>query len=179
MALKVRDLTPEEAETIERLAHSRRAEARQVERARIIWESHQGERVPAIARRLGLHEQTVRTWLKRFNAAGLVGLQDQARPGRPATYDSEAVAVVIATALTDPQSLGLAFGSWTLDRLAAYLNEEKGIAIKRSRIDDLLLAEGLRWRSQESWFGERVDPDFAEKRGASNTSTPRPLQAAS
>ena len=51
------------------------------------------------------------------------------------------------------------FGSWTLDRLAQYLNERRGISIKRSRIGTLLLAEGLRWRKQESWFGERVDPE--------------------
>ena len=50
---------------------------------------------------------------------------------------------------------------------------EKGIPIKRSRIDDLLIEEGLRWRQQESWFGERVDPDFAKKRGPSTRSIPR------
>jgi transposase len=73
--------------------------------------------------------------------------------------------------LTSPQTLGLPFGSWTLDRLEAYLGEVKGIAIKRSRIDEILLAEGLRWRSHETWFGERVDPQFAEKRGSSSSST--------
>src|SRR3712207_1818915 len=36
--------------------------------------------------------------------------------------------------------------------------------IKRSRIDEILLKEGLRWRRHETWFGERVDPAFAEKR---------------
>jgi hypothetical protein len=25
------------------------------------------------------------------------------------------------------------------------------------------VAEGLRWRTDETWFGERVDPNFAEK----------------
>lgn len=72
---------------------------------------------------------------------------------------------MVAASLSDPQSLGLPFASWTLDRLEAYLNEVKSISIKRSRINDLLLREGLRWRQQESWFGERVDPDFAAKRG--------------
>jgi transposase len=85
---------------------------------------------------------------------------------------------VIATALTDPKTLDLPFASWTLDRLAAYLNERKGIAIKRSRIDEILLAEGLRWRRHETWFGERVDPAFAEKRGESRRSTPRRPKAA-
>ena len=60
---------------------------------------------------------------------------------------------------------------WTLDRLTAYLHErptEAGgpLPISRSQIDRLLHGEGLRWRTQERWFGERVDPDFAEKRGA-------------
>lgn len=56
---------------------------------------------------------------------------------------------VLAAALTNPTEIGLPFGAWTLDRLAAYLNEEKSIPIRRSRIDDLLIAEGLRWRQQE------------------------------
>lgn len=84
---------------------------------------------------------------------------------------------MIAAALTKPQELELPFVSWTLDRLQAYLNEHKGIAIKRSRIDEILVAEGLRWRQQESWFGERLDPEFAEKRGASKRSTlPHPQE---
>jgi len=75
------------------------------------------------------------------------------------------VGELIATSLTDPQELGLPFGSWTLDRLAAYLNEQRGIAMQRSRIGEILQAEGLRWRQQETWFGERPDPAFAAKRG--------------
>lgn len=37
--------------------------------------------------------------------------------------------------------------------------------MKRSRLDEVLLTEGLRWRKEETWFGERVDPEFAAKRG--------------
>ena len=77
------------------------------------------------------------------------------------------------------ETLGLPFASWTLDRLAAYLAEERGLPIKRSRIDEVLIAEGLRWRHQETWFGERVDPAFAEKRGPSSPSIRRHLQTVS
>ena len=62
------------------------------------------------------------------------------------------------------------------DRLQAYLNEERGLVIKRSRINELLVAEGLRWRTDETWFGDRVDPKFAEKRGPASRSTPPRLQ---
>ena len=176
MALRVRPMTTEELTTLGRRARARTEPARRVERAKIIWLAHQGQRVPAIAEELGLSQDTVRLWLKRFNAHGLDGLADQPRSGRPPTYTAEEIGAVIGAALTKPAALGLPFGSWTLDRLAAYLNEGKGIAIKRSRIDEVLIAEGLRWYQQETWFGERVDPAFAEKRGPSSRSTPPRLR---
>jgi transposase len=177
--VRLRELTEDERTALERLAHSRTAQARLVERAQMIWEASQGALSPAIAEHMRLKAFVVRKWIRRFNAQGLPGLEDRPRPGRPPTYSAAEVAEVIAAALTDPQILGLPFASWTLDRLEAYLNEQKGIAIKRSRIDEILVAEGLRWRKHESWFGERVDPEFAEKRGGWNSSTPRPPQAVS
>jgi transposase len=165
--LRLRSLSPEEEQDIARLARSRTAPARLVERARIIGLAHQGRRVPAIAAEVGVSEPVVRTWLKRFDAHGLAGLADASRSGRPATYPPEAVGELVATSLTDPKELGLPFASWTLDRLAAHLQGEKGIAMKRSRIGEILQAEGLRWRTQETWFGARPDPAFAEKRGPS------------
>ncbi len=177
--LTLRPLTDEEVTAIRRLAHSRTDPARAVERARIVWEAYQGARVPAIARALGVHEATVRTWLTRFNAGGPDALNDAPRSGRPPVYRPEEVGAVVAASLTKPDDLGLPFGSWTLDRLTAYLREEKGLAIGRSRIATLLQQEGLRWRTQETWFGERVDPDFVQKRGPSSPSTRRHLRIVS
>ena len=174
--LRLRELTAEETAAIKRLAHARTAAARAVERATIIWLASQGERVAAIARRLGLTEATVRQWLKRFNQEGLAGLADRPRSGAPPTYSPTQVGEVLAASLTNPSKLGLPFGCWTLDRLEAYLNEEVGLPIKRSRIGELLRAEGLHWYQQETWFGERVDPAFAEKRGPSRRSTRRHLR---
>jgi transposase len=174
----LRELTAEEASAVESLARARTASVRRVERARIIWRARRGETPPSIAETLGLSAETVRRRIRRFNAEGLAALEDHHRSGRPATYATEAVAVVVATALTSPRRLGLPFASWTLDRLAAYLGERKGIAMRRSRIDEILLKEGLRWRRHETWFGERVDPEFAEKRGGSRRSTPPRPRAA-
>ena len=178
-AVCLRELTAEEASAVEGLARSRTAEARRVERARLIWRASQGETPPAIAAALGVSAETVRRRIRRFTAEGLVALEDHARSGRPTAYSTDDVAAVLATALTNPLRLDLPFASWTLDRLAAYLREHKGIAMRRSRIDEILLREGLRWRRQESWFGARVDPEFAEKRGGLRRSTPRRLRAAS
>lgn len=149
------------------MAHGRTIEARLRARARSCWLSSQGQRVAAIQAALGVADGTVRLWITRFNTEGLDGLRDRRRGGRPATYTPEQVGEVVAASLTDPQELGWPFGSWTLDRLAAYLNEDRGIAITRSRIGAILPAEGLRWRQQETWFGERPDPAFAATRGRS------------
>ncbi len=170
--LRVREMTTAEANEVTRLAHSRTEGARAVERARIIWLSSRGKRVPVIAEELRVGKDTVRQWIKRFNESGTEGLADLPRSGAPPTYTPEQVGEVVATSLTNPRTIDLPFASWTLDRLTAYLNEEKGIPIKRSRVGELLVAEGLRWRKQETWFGERVDPEFAEKRGPSRPSTP-------
>jgi transposase len=177
--LTLRALTDEEVAGLRALAHGRKTEVRLRDRARICWLAHQGRRIPQIADELGLCRTTVRTWIKRVNAAGLDGLRDAGRAGRPPTYTAEEIGEVVAASLTKPEELGLPFACWTLDRLAAYLHEAKGIAIKRSRIGELLQAEGLRWRTQETWFGERVDPDFVAKRGQSSPSTRRRLTAVS
>jgi transposase len=172
MALRVRELTNDELAAVKRLAHARTEPARRVERACIIWLSSQGQRAPAIAIELGICTATVRFWLKRFNARGIAGLEDDPRPGPAPTYTPEQVSALIAAVLAKPRALGLPFANWTLDRLVAYLSEHQGITIKRSRVDEILIAEGIRWRTQETWFGERVDPAFAEKRGPSFASIP-------
>jgi transposase len=188
MVLQVREMTSEEHARVEQWARSRTEPARVVERARIVTSSRAGMRVSAIARLLHVSEKVVRLWVKRFNANGLAGLADKPRAGRPTTYTPDEVGEVLAAALSKPLDLGLPFASWTLDRLEVYLNEEKSIPIKRSRIDELLIDEGLRWRTQEGWFGERagrekptdpdqaqrdqsVDPEFAQKRGRLRPST--------
>jgi transposase len=127
--------------------------------------------VPAIARTLDLCEPTVRTWINRFNERGVAGLADAPHRGRPATSTREQVGLAVATALTNPQALGQAFACWTFARLAIYRRETHGVTMSRSRIHEVLQREGLRWRTRETWFGRRVDPDFAAKRGRLSAST--------
>lgn len=177
--LLLRPLTDEEIVELRRLAQSQTVEARLRERARICWRSHEGQRVREIMTALHLDDRTVRRWIQRFNAQGLPGLTDAPRQGRPTVYTRQEVGTVIATSLTPPDELGLPFGSWTLDRLVAYLHEVHGITMQRSRIGEILQTEGVRWRTQETWCGERVDPAFAEKRGRSSRSTNSRHQAVS
>jgi len=179
MTLRMRALNEEEREALGRMARSRtNVGAGLVRRARIVLHTLDGLRAPEISARMGLCGATVRHWLKRFNARGLPGLEEDVRSGRPPTYSAEQRSAVINAALTRPADLGLPFACWTLDRLVAYLSE-RGIAMRRSRISEILLREGLKWRHDEAWFGERVDPEFARKRGRSSSSIRQPRPAAS
>ena len=164
MTIRVRALSDDETQELARMARSRTLGAGLVRRAQIVQHALQeGLSAPDIAARMGLCGATVRFWLKRFNERGLPGLEEDMRSGRPPTYTAEERSAVIKAALSRPLELGLPFASWTLDRLVAYLGEQ-GIGMRRSRVSEVLLAEGLKWRQEETWFGARVDPNFAEKR---------------
>jgi transposase len=176
MTIRARAVSDEERETLGRTARSRTVGAGLVRRAQIVVHALEGLRAPEIGARVGLGGVTVRHWLKRFNARGLRGLEEDVRAGRPPTYSAEQRSAVIDTALTRPADLGLPFASWTLDRLVARLAEQ-GIAMRRSRISEIFIQEGLKWRHEETWFGERVDPDFARKRGRSSNSTQKHRRA--
>jgi transposase len=171
MALKVRPLTEQEAAALERLARSRTAPHRVVQRAQIVWASAQGAMVPAIARQVGLSAFRVRAWLRRFNRHGLAGLADAPRSGRPRRHDETARGTVIALARTKPQSLGLPFALWTLARLQQALQERHGLCVTPATIWKWLQAEGLAWKRQQSWFQVVVDAAFTEKRGPSSRPT--------
>jgi transposase len=82
---------------------------------------------------LDLCGATVRFWRKRFNARGLVGLEEDKRSRRPPTYTADERSAVVTAALSRPADLSLPFATWTLDRLVAHLGKQ-GIGMKRSQV---------------------------------------------
>ena len=169
--VRVKMLNAEEYRVLKKTVASRKLPAGKVRRAKIILSSNQGHTAREIAAKLDCNERTALKWIGRFNRYGVAGLEEGPREGRPRVYGPEDVGAVIQAALTSPRDPGLPFASWTLDRLVVYLREEKGVGMGRTRVAEVLSGEGLRWRKQEGWFGERVDPEFAEKRGRSSAST--------
>ena len=174
MVLRVREVTEDERAKLERIARAKTAPARLVERARIVLAALEGLTAPQVAARVGVGEATARQWIARFNAAGLAGLEDAPRSGRPVTYADDAQSRVIAKARgLPPKPDGDDVPPtchWTLDRLEEELNKD-GVPIKRSQIRRLLKAEHVKWQRPRTWL-ESDDPEFAEKRGASSGSTP-------
>jgi transposase len=85
--------------------------------------------VPAIAQIVRSDEETVRRWLKRYQAEGLAGLADMPGGGAPAKVTEAYQELLVQTVRQRPRSLGQPYSLWTLQRLADYLAEQTGIRV--------------------------------------------------
>ena len=159
-----------------------------MERARIIVLSWDGLAVPAIATEVGCHPKKVRRWLHRFNAEGLDGLGDRPGAGRRRRITEAQRSAIIAMARSEPPGRLARDGAgelsaqdedgpaqWTLDTLAR-VARDAGIAVGRSQVRRILLAEKVRWRRTRSW-ATSTDPEFVPKGPASWSSIPHRRRA--
>lgn len=100
-----------------------------------------------IAREIALivrsNDQTVRSWIKRFNAEGIAGLYDEPRPGAPSKVTAGYRQRLLETMRRRPRALGQPYSLWTLRRLADYLAEETGIRVSHVTVQQLLAASDI------------------------------------
>jgi transposase len=172
-----------EARQARRLAGARHAPADWIERARIVALSWDGLGVRGIAAEVGCHENTVRRWLHRFNAAGIDGLGNRPGAGRKRRITEADRSAIIALARPVPPGRLVRDGAgelsaereegpaqWTLDTLTR-VAREAGIEVGRSQVRRILRAEKVRWRRTRTW-ATSTDPEFAPKGPASWSSAP-------
>lgn len=148
---------------LESLARARKAPLRSVQRACIILAAAGGDSNAQIARDLGLHVDTVRTWRGRFAAEGIKGLADRPRSGRPPVFAATVVAGVKALACSLPAEHGLPLSRWSCADLATEA-VARGItsAVSGSTVRRWLAADAIKPWLHRSWIFPR-DPDFAAK----------------
>jgi transposase len=79
-------LSGKERAALEALTRRTTVAAGLVRRARMVLLADDGMPLDQIARTLGADRTIVRTWLDRYRAGGLAGLQDRPRSGRPRTF---------------------------------------------------------------------------------------------
>src|SRR3954470_3949286 len=144
-------------------ARRARGEQRDVVRARIVLAAADGQPNAAIARRLGVTEDTVRRWRGRFAAERLPGLDDRPRTGRPRIYSDVAAAEVKAMACALPAETGVALARWSSTELAAEAITRDVLAtVSASTVRRWLNADAIKPWQCRSWIFPR-DPDFAAK----------------
>jgi len=157
-------LTGSQRRQLQRLTRAGRTEQRLAVRAKIVLAASTGESNAAIARSLGICEDTVHKWRRRWCAApGVASLGDAKRSGRPPVFSAVQVARVKALACPPPEEAGLPLSRWSCPELARHAVTD-GIcaSISPSTVRRWLSEDALKPWQYQSWIFI-TDPDFTAK----------------
>jgi transposase len=162
-------LTDEQQRELQRRTRAVGIAAPTRDRLEMIRLSDAGWSVPRIARHLGLHEQTVRTCMKVFLAAGFDAL-----PNRPHARPHSAL---IPDILTATRAMMRASGrSWTGGQIAAWLAQEYGLHLSASRVRFHLRRAGLSYQRISRSLRHKQDPaQVAAHQTAAGAAKKKPL----
>jgi transposase len=128
----------EERGALEAVLHRTDLKPRVRERVEMVKAAALGQDLRSICAWSGRTAETVRYWLGRYVTAGLSGLADAPRSGRPARADAAYHAALAAALDTSPRAAGCLFDVWTSARLSAYLTEQTGVRIAPSWLRTLV-----------------------------------------
>jgi transposase len=158
MAAKAKkiELSDEDRAELERVVRAGTSERRLVERAQIVLGAAAGRSAKRIAEEVGCSLNTAKKWRSRFEEAGLEGLADRPRPGKPLVHDAAARARLIAKACTRPPETepGQRRERWTYAELAA----EVGMA--PSHAHQILRAADVKPHLTDYWVMSELGPGF-------------------
>jgi transposase len=98
------------------------------------------------AKQAGMDRQTLRDWVLRFNAAGVEGLGDRPRSGRPPFLGEGQMAAVKALVLRGPDPERDGMSSWTAKDLCRLVEERFGVRYSENGMLDLLHGLDLSWQ---------------------------------
>jgi len=163
-------LAPEQKRTLENLAASRTAPARETERAKVLLGYAAGISITELQRQLGFSRPMIYRCIDKALAAGVqMGLKDKYhRPHAPEITD-EAKAWVVSIACTKPKDHGLAAELWTISALARFVSA----GARAAGFDRLANAgKSTVWRILDEneikphkirYYLEKRDPEFDRK----------------
>lgn len=146
--------TKEQEMALNKLARSRTEQTRLVERAKIVLACLSGKRNDQIATEMMLRPNTIGIWRNRFATHGLAGLHDQARSGKPSTYNHPALRQRILEQLEMAPPAGMS--TWDGGSVAVSLDVSADVVWR------ILRKEGIQLQRHRSWCVS-TDPEFAAK----------------
>ncbi len=158
--VRARRLTEQEGRRLQQMVRRGKHESVRVRRALIIMASASGTPVPAIARLVAAHEDTVRDVIHAFNEKGLAALGPRWAGGRPRLISDADIAFIAAAATTRPAKLGRPFTHWSIRKLADYLGDNTvgWVKVGRERLRQILHERGICFQRTRTWK-ESNDPD--------------------
>ncbi len=163
-------LSPEEKTQLTRLARSRTAPRREIERARILLRYAEGAALSDIHRELHLSRPTLYKCIDKALTTGVQnGLKDKYHRPKEPEIPEAAKSGGVSLACTKPKDHGLAAELWTLSALTAFVHERAGPAgfPRLSQVPNMTV-----WRILEvahikphriRYYLEKRDPEFDRK----------------
>ncbi|WP_309234347.1 IS630 family transposase [Streptomyces lunaelactis] len=138
---------------LKKMAYGHKTEHRLRVRAQVVLHAAHGRSNACIARETGLHLNTVRRWRGRFAQAGLPGLKDRQRCGRPASFTPLQAAEVKALACRLPAESEVPLSRWSCPELAREA-ARRGIApfMSASTVRRWLAQDALKPWQHRSWI---------------------------
>ena len=129
------------------------------DRLEMVRLSDAGWSVPRIARHLGQHEQTVRTWIKAFLAGEFEALPNKPRGGK---------ASALSTPMLESVRAEVARGTrtWTAAQLADWVAEHHGVRLSADRLRIHLRRAKISWQRTSRTLTHKQDPAEVAEREA-------------
>ena len=155
---------------LEKMAKSQTAEYRKVQRAKILLMSADGMSNVAISSALGVHRNTVATFITKYIAGGLeYAINDSARTGKPNRITDDEKAWITNLACTKPKELGYAAELWTYRALRNHVQKNCVNAgypelenISHNTVRTILGSNEIK-PNKITYYLEKKDPDFESK----------------
>ena|SRR5437773_7166611 len=133
-------------------AHQRKVAPRTRDRLEMVRLSDMGWSIPKIAVHLGQHEQTVRSWIKRFLLEGFLGLDDQPHPGQKSA--------ITADILTQVRTwIEKADRTWNAHQIASEVERVYGIKRGYAQWRRLLKSEQMGYKRTSRSLRHKQQPD--------------------
>lgn len=146
-------------------------DARQVRRAQALIWLHEGNRMSAIARRLGVNRRTVYYWVARYQARHHepVGqrVQDYQRRGRSPRQVQIAQKVIARVWPRDPRRYGFRALIWTVPMLRCQIRQQTGQVVSLSTVRRALRRLRLRYKRPRLVLARR-STTWRQAKGGSN-----------
>lgn len=145
---------------LKKMAYGHETEHRWRVRAHVVLNAARGRSNARMARETGLHLDTVRRWRGRFAEAGLSGLKDRKRCGRPASFTPLQATEVKAPACRLPAESGVPLARWSAPELAREaVKQGTATFVSASTVRRWLSADALKPWQHQPWIFI-TDPDF-------------------
>lgn len=129
------------------------------DRLEMVRLSDAGWSVPRIARHLGQHEQTARTWVKAFLEGGFDALPNKPRGGK----QSALTAPMLEAARAE---VGKGTRTWTAAQLADWVAAEHGVRLSADRLGIHLRRARISWQRTSRTLRHKQDPGEVAEREA-------------